>query len=369
MTLSVSPDVLSRLDQLSQRSNWRCVQALLTDYAVIAGAIYLTLGVSCWFYPISLLLIGSTQRAFTNLLHEATHTTLASTRWLNYLGGTLLSGHLVFHMFVPYKHSHIANHHPFLGNEHRDPDYRFHLECGLYRGGESMRKFAFNNVVLALLGFRSLGYMRYVARDRIFFKPQDRMIGTPLSIRAERCMLVGLWAVILTAFVWLGWLPYLIAFWFVPLLTVAIAAGWLIELAEHYPLPECERAPLLLTRNRHGWWLEQFLLGRHDDNYHLVHHLRPAIPFYNMKKAHAILLEDPAYRTWDAVWGGLFTRNRAGEETLFSYIRKYRVWRSQQQHGVPGSFALQLLRQRMPQLAALPITTPVQQHPLSLSST
>ncbi|MGS0645924.1 fatty acid desaturase [Staphylococcus hominis] len=35
---------------------------------------------------------------------------------------------------------------------------------------------------------------------------------------------------------------------------------------------------------------------KHHDNYHLVHHLFPAIPHYHLRKAHEILMKDEAYR-------------------------------------------------------------------------
>jgi hypothetical protein len=84
-----------------------------------------------------------------------------------------------------------------------------------------------------------------------------------------------------------------------------------------------------MTRNRHGWAIERFLLGRHNDNYHLVHHLNTGVPFWNMRRAHKVLLGDPAYARWDGLWAGILTR-RAGHrnrETLISYAAKYRDWR------------------------------------------
>ncbi|MBL4557764.1 MAG: fatty acid desaturase [Rhodobacteraceae bacterium] len=155
------------------------------------------------------------------------------------------------------------------------------------------------------------------------------------------------WLVVIGTVGWLGiWLEFLL-FWIVPLFTTTIAIGWCTELAEHYPLPQSENKRLLMTRNRHGWWLERFLFGRHDDNYHLVHHIFPTVPFHNLKKAHEVLLEDPAYRQWDEVWGGIFTRDHPGQETLMSYVKKYRSERSPQYLRKDGpSFAERFVNQR-----------------------
>lgn len=38
-----------------------------------------------------------------------------------------------------------------------------------------------------------------------------------------------------------GVIGQLLLFWLVPLFTMAVAVGWIIELAEHYPLPAAEK--------------------------------------------------------------------------------------------------------------------------------
>ncbi|MBM2082100.1 hypothetical protein LRE23_23520 [Sulfitobacter pseudonitzschiae] len=59
-----------------------------------------------------------------------------------------------------------------------------------------------------------------------------------------------------------------------------------------------------------------------------------------------MLLEDPSYRKWDAMWGGIFTRRHPEEETLISYVRKYKdeISREERDPNRP-SFAQRILLQ------------------------
>ena len=43
--------------------------------------------------------------------------------------------------------------------------------------------------------------------------------------------------------------------------------------------------------------------------FHLIHHLYPTIPFWNLSKAHSILLEDETYRARNETAGGIFWSN------------------------------------------------------------
>ncbi|WP_225926540.1 MULTISPECIES: fatty acid desaturase family protein [Pseudomonas] len=328
------------LKHLCKKDNYHWMIALGKDYAIIAFAIYLSLGISYWFYPLSLFLIGTTQRALANILHESAHKMLAENRAINWFAGTFLSGYLIFHLHQSYVVSHIKNHHVHLGHPEKDPDYAFHLKCGLYDVNQSEREFFLKNVLMALSGFRTLQYIKYIVNDRVKPQGQDR------KFTIERWLLWGYWLAIFAVAGYFGVIGQLLLFWLVPLFTMAVAVGWIIELAEHYPLPAAEKEKLLLTRNRKGSALENFFFGRHDDNYHLVHHLHPAIPHWNMKKAHALLMTHPEYARWDNLWAGIFTRDRKGrhKETMLSYAAKYRAHRLSNRDDT-SSFAQQILTQ------------------------
>jgi len=325
----LSANVRRQLRELRRLDNHHTFLALLADFLVIGASIYLCVGVSPWFYPLALVLIGSTQRSLANFMHESSHKTLARNPALNFMYGTVLSGYLVFHLYGPYRNSHIGFHHRYLGDPKLDPDYRFQVACGLYDPRLSNKMFFAKNIVMAMLGLRALEYLKYVARDRVFFKSKDVVVSTPISLTAERIVFSVQWGAIVAACAWFGVLQLLFLFWFVPLFTTYAAAGWLSEFVEHYPLPESENKSILLTRNRHGSWIERFLLGRRNDNFHLVHHLHMGIPFWNVKAAHRVLLEDEAYAAWDRLCGGVFTRGRGrpDAETVISYAEQYRAWR------------------------------------------
>jgi fatty acid desaturase len=348
----LDPQIRRDLHALCRLDNHHAIGGLLFDYGVIAGCAYLCLGVSWWFYPVAVVLIGSTQRAFVNLLHEASHKVLARNPRLNLAFGTIFSGYLVLHLYNPYRSSHIGFHHRFLGDADKDPDFSFHVECGIYDHEPSNRKFFLQNIALAMLGFRTWRYVRYVVEDRLLFRQRDVAVSMPVTVRTERLVLLGEWIVLLSVLTATGSLVPFLLLWVVPLFTSAVAIGWLSELAEHYPLPESENRRILMTRNRHGWAIERFLLGRHNDNYHLVHHLNTGVPFWNMYHAHRVLLGDAAYARWDGLWAGILTRraDQQDRETLLSYASKYRDWRragGQPQHLARSFAELMALSQQL----------------------
>lgn len=277
------------------------------------------------------------------MLHETSHGTFAKNKLLSHIGGTFISSYLIFHMAVPYRCSHLK-HHSHLGHTEKDPDYQFHIACGLYDRSQNIYAFIIKNILLSLIGYRTIHYIKYIYQDRILFD----MSGQPERVKREavheRWVFFSYWTLLLAAIVYFGVFQEFVLFWLVPMFTSAIAIGWLAELAEHYPLPESENTYLFLTRNRNGSWLENFLIGRHGDRYHLIHHLIPNIPCYQYKAAHKELLKDDAYRKWNEKCGGIFTKKKSDEESLISFIIKYRDWHKSSSSTGDETFCENLLR-------------------------
>ncbi|CAM3219855.1 fatty acid desaturase family protein [Xenorhabdus nematophila] len=346
---NISRKVIASLRELRKLDNYHWAIALSKDYLVIITAIYLSVGISFWFYPLSLFMIGSTQRAFTNILHYSSHHVLAKNKFINYIGGTFLSGHLVFHLLNTYKDPHVRYHHAHLGNPEKDPDLKFHIDSGLYDFNQNDKEFFIQNILLTISGYRTLKFIHYVIKDAIKSRKNKNKVESQIENKIEKkkagdnnesIAFLIYWIVILSVIIYFGFFMYFILLWIVPLFTVTVAIGWIIGIAEHYPLPASEKEALLLTRNTKGVWWERFLFGRHYDNYHLVHHLYPGIPHWNIQKAHIYLLNDPNYQKWDDLWGGIFIRQHPHQETMLSYASKYRKFRKYNQK---GSFAKHLL--------------------------
>ncbi|KVT75652.1 fatty acid desaturase [Burkholderia territorii] len=301
------------LDPLYEKNNWRGLLGWAGDVAVIAGAIWIA-RLTPYAYPLSVLVIGSRQRALASLLHEAAHLTLARNRRLNRFIGEYLSGLPVFQDFDAYRQSHVQSHHRFLGDPARDPDYRYYIESGLQRT-EDRFAFCFGHVLRTLLLLNVPSYANYLVRHRVASLLRSRRGAIRLLlVHAVLFSLLG---------VATGPAGYLL-FWLIPYLTAFQVIGWLSEVSEHFGLFGKETDELRMTRNRFPSWWERAFIGMHGDNLHLTHHLLAAIPYWNLPTAHRILMQDESYARANARTGGIVSRGRRPQSVMEQILNGYR---------------------------------------------
>jgi len=302
--------LLSEIEKISVLDNWHSLLAVTIDYSIIAIAIAAKHFIGWAIYPLSVIVIGSRQRALATIVHEAAHGTLARNKILSLILATLFSGYLIFSTFNAYKASHVAGHHGSFGDPELDADYRYMLKKGVYDiKGE--RRYVWEIFIKPFLLGNVPSYLAYLMKARSL-SVENR------SARLENILLGAYWLVIVLVALALRQAHNLLLFWIVPFLTSFQVIGWFIELAEHGPLMR-NSINLRMTRNRHSHWLEQFLTGMHGENYHLAHHLRPRVPFWKMPALHRILLRDPAYQQWDSQCGGIFASNN-GAPSVISFL-------------------------------------------------
>jgi len=307
-----SVEIKSQLKELTKLDNWHGLLALLEDCLLIVASILMTCNVTWFFYPIALLVIGSRQRALTTILHDSAHNVLAKNKLLNSVLGTFCSGYLIFQQRIPYKKSHCFSHHSHLGNPELDPDLKFYLEEGLYYA-QSPRNFLVKHIIKPLLLFKVPQY--------IFYLVKYRLLGKGCDLYETLIMLAYLFTIV-SASVWLRFWNQLILFWLVPYITVFQVLGYFIEVSEHYPLVGKNTVDLYMTRNRFSPWYEAFFTSMHGENFHLVHHLMPSVPFWNLAQAHKILLADPNYFWHNRLTSGIFFPSNGTPSIVSTFVCK-----------------------------------------------
>lgn len=306
-----SKEIHAELTLLNKLDNWHAFIGLAEDYLVIALAIALSL-YNPYFYPLTLIIIGARQGALANLAHEAGHGRLTKSKTLNYFIGTYLTGYLIFQEMSTFIDSHVKSHHIYLGDKEKDPDYCYHLQVGLY-AHKGCRQFIKDYILKPLYLASIFHYMANIFTNRApTFKKY--------KLRATVMTLYLLSIILLVSA--LGYFKYFLIFWVVPFFTVFPTIGWFVDFVEHYPLVGENRLDIHMTRNRFSHFIEHFIFNMHNENYHLVHHLRPDIPFWNLNKAHQILLKDVEYSKVNQNSGGIFVSSNSRPAFIQSMISR-----------------------------------------------
>ena len=314
-----SSDIRVEIAALTDLDNWHALLLVLEDYLIIGLSIASCYLISWYLYPVAVLIIGARHRGLANLLHASVHRTLAKNPLLNFLLGSIFSGYLIFQQVVIYQQSHVLQHHGNFGDSVKDPDYNYHIEAGLYQN-LTPTEFRFRYILLPLIGAKVPAYLFYVIRERFWTKVDSDKQTAFVSAIVDKSLFLGQWLLILGMLGYLGLIKEFLLFWIVPYLTSFMILGWFTELSEHYPLIQLSNDTICMSRNRHGNWIERFLTGIHNDHYHQEHHLNPAIPMWNLPKAHQIHIRDSVYSEWDSQWGGIFFSADRNRKTLLYYL-------------------------------------------------
>ena len=275
------------VEEMTRRSGWRALAAVLEDIAVIAAAIFIAL--RFWPNPIALIpcviVIGTRQHALFVMAHDAAHYLLFGNRALNDIVGRMCAAAPGLSMCT-YRVIHRLHHNNLYGE--LDPDTALH---GGYPRGRSYLIRKLLKDLCGLTAWKTYGYFLGGApalntATNTAMRPLD---DTSPKLRAEarrdRNLVIALHILLLALFAWSGHLlPYLVL-WVLPLLTIVQAILRLRAIAEHGATTDFS-SPLTAARtNVAPAWLE-WLIFPHQVNYHIEHHLYASVPHYNLPKLH-----------------------------------------------------------------------------------
>lgn len=195
-----------------------------------------------------------------SVIHDGAHRAISRNRWVNwFVGDTALLFLFPYAPMVALRWIH--NQHHIDANGPSDPD-RFEHDGPKWQA--PLRWLLFDANYILYFFTRGIDVARRHARALIAY---------------YTFLLAALAGVIHAGYGWeLFWL------WFIPTRIALFLIAVVFVILPHYPaVVSHERNPYMATTMRMGWeWLLTPLLAY--QNYHLIHHLYPTVPFYRMHK-------------------------------------------------------------------------------------
>ena len=279
------PDALNRLTTINTAR-----ATLAVGHTVLAIVVLIAVGVAAWtpwvVIPV-IILIASRQQACFVLLHEAAHYRLYRQRWLNDLMGRAL-GTITGISMCSYRIIHRLHHNHLY--DQIDPDIP--LFAGYPRGPAYLAR----KLVRDLTGFTAYKTYNYffgtpkanTHPDAATRLRDDTSPALRDAAARDRWVIAAFHvAAPIIAFASGYGIQYLVL-WVLPAVTVLQAILRFRAICEHGAVDDLS-SPLTAARtNLAPGWLRWFLFP-HNVNYHVEHHLYPAIPQYHLPACHRLL--------------------------------------------------------------------------------
>lgn len=244
-------------------------------------------------WVVAFLLMGRAHAQFLSLMHEAAHRLLFTHKGTNDFVGNWLLGYPTLTSTPAYRRVHMAHHKREFGPN--EPDVPLYANYPVTRA--SLRRKLVRDAT-GQTGFKLL-------------RNQMRGLKSPdTRVRHTLWKMLGVQAVIITAFALSGYWWMYVAMWVAPYLTVWRVINRLRSIAEHGGMREDDDRRYT-THSVHQHWFARFMLVPYNIGFHMAHHVDAGVPFRNLPRYHRLLheanyldntLEYPSYRS---VWAAL----------------------------------------------------------------
>mgnify|MGYP006080966895 CR=1 FL=1 len=276
-------DILSKeqYNEIKKTEDWRNIFSIASNWLQIVAAMVLfyMLPNAVTFF-IALVIIGSKQFALAVLVHEGAHNLLFSNRILNDWSTQWLCAYPIFQDNRAYRPYHLK-HHRFTETE-EDPDLVLSAPFPITKSS-FLRK-----IVRDLLGIT--GFRRYKGTLQSIFrseKSSDKSRLKTLWFKIHGFLVTNIIIFTLISS-FLHWSLFFLLWW-LPALTYYSLIIRIRNIAEH-SVTDGDN-DLNNTRTTKASLLLKYFLVPLNVNYHLEHHLFTRCPWYNLPKAHKMLLD------------------------------------------------------------------------------
>lgn len=278
----------SALAPLTELSAWRSTLAIAHTFGLLA--MVLSAAVAFWSVPaatLAVVLIAPLQHALFVLAHDAAHYRLYRTRWLNDLVGRV-AGTLGGIPMCAYRVIHRLHHNHLYGPQ--DPDIALH---GGYPRGRAYLAKKLAKDICGVTAWKTYSYFFgspavNIQTNTVPRPLDDTSVKLREAARRDRWMVLGFHIGMPIAAIAVGWGIYYLVLWVLPLATGMQMILRLRAICEHGALTDFS-SPLSAARTHLPTPWQRFFLFPHHVNYHIEHHLYPAVPYYHLPKLHAAL--------------------------------------------------------------------------------
>ena len=277
-------DILDKhqLSQIREKNDFRNIFALCLDWGLIVFGLSIF-----YYYPSALtfisavILIGSRQFALAVLVHDGAHNLLFSNLKVNDFFSQWLCAYPIFQDNRVYRPYHLK-HHRFTETED-DPDLALSAPFPITKIS------FFRKVLRDLTGIT--GFRRYSQALISILKTDgdnlpDRLKGIWFKIHG---FLITNILIFLAISFFFHWSLYFLLWW-LPAFTYYSLIIRIRNIAEH--CVTSGSTDLDNTRTTLTNPIVRFLMAPHRVNYHLEHHLFMMCPWYNLPKAHKMMIQN-----------------------------------------------------------------------------
>jgi fatty acid desaturase len=254
---------------------FRVILDIVFDWLSIAGATLLFHRFGWYCAPAAIVWIGNRQRALGNLLHDASHRNLATSRQLNDALAKLFIAPPLFNSLAVYRESH-ARHHAWLGDPQADPDY-----IGVRPAPGDGWWHPYLTVLLTPCTWAASIFGHFHLRKTA----ASWMAGT-----------IAWWVAVLGLVTILGGLHVAVVFiglWILAKATVFHLITTFREFCDHFG-----RQPggvFNYTRDVCSYGIWRCVIHPCNNGYHLTHHLMPSVPYHRLPRAQRKLFDIPCF--------------------------------------------------------------------------
>lgn len=279
------PPLRADLRRIANGTNVLTVaHALTLSFGVVAVAGWLH---TWWAYLAAFVLMGAGHARLNILGHEAAHRLLFTNRRANDWTGRWLLGYPSFQAFLAYRRAHFAHHRDELGPN--EPDHAFYRGYPIARDSwrRKMRRDA-----LGVSGYKNLRGLAQAAVKR----------------STEAWSIIGVQIVLIAASIVLD-RPLMYVVWIGSWMTLWRVSNRIRSIAEHGGMVQSTDRRLTTHVVRQSVVTRAWLVP-YNTGYHLAHHVDMGVPWRNLPRLHAELL-DAGWITPDLEYSGYLAFIRA----------------------------------------------------------